>query len=222
MSKKYDTTSNVVNVTGTLVKELEFSHTLFGENFYFGLINIGRLGSENSDTLPITVSEKLIDVKGTEPGTKLYINGQFRSFNKVDEANNKRHLILAIFCKDIQIVSGDTDDNNSIELSGYICKNPIFRKTPKGREITDLLVAVNRSYGRTDYIPCIAWGRNAKFTAGMEIGTHLSLSGRIQSRVYYKKTEGDTYQEKTVYEVSLSGVSIIVDPEIDDTELVEE
>lgn len=213
MTKKYETTTNIVTLTGTLFDDAVYAYTSYDEKFYTANIQVKRAGSENSDYLPITVSEKLIDVSSLTAGVTVTITGQFRSFNKIDEETQRRHLILSVFCRDIIIMDDDTDHTNNITFSGYICKAPNFRKTPKGRDITDILVAVNRSYGRTDYIPCIAWGRNAKFTSGMEVGTHLNLTGRIQSRVYSKKIDEDTYVKKTVYEVSLSSVSIIVDPE---------
>lgn len=213
MAKKYETTTNVVTMTGTLFEDAAYAYTSYDEKFYTATLQVKRAGSDNSDYLPITVSEKLIDVTALTAGTTVTITGQFRSFNKIDEETQRRHLILSVFCRDIVIADDDAVHVNSITFSGYICKEPKFRKTPKGREITDLLVAVNRSYGRTDYIPCIAWGRNAKFASGMEVGTHLDLAGRIQSREYSKKVDEDTYVKKTVYEVSLGTVSIVVDPE---------
>lgn len=213
MAKKYETTTNVVTLTGTLTTDAEYSYTSYDEKFYTAYVTIHRTGSENTDVIPVTISEKLINVADLICGTKVSIFGQFRSFNKVDEETQKRHLILSVFCKDISIVDDEVEDVNDITICGYICKSPNFRRTPKGRDITDLLIAVNRSYNRTDYIPCIAWGRNAKFTSGMEVGTKLDLVGRIQSRIYSKRTGEDTYEQKTVYEVSLANVTIIIDPE---------
>lgn len=213
MAKKYEITTNVVTLTGTLVADAEYSYTSYDEKFYTAEVEVHRTGSENSDIIPVTISEKLINMADLVTGIKVTISGQFRSFNKIDEETQRRHLLLSVFCKDINIVADNVEDSNNIAICGYICKAPNFRKTPKGRDITDLLVAVNRSYGRTDYIPCIAWGRNAKFTSGMEVSTKLDLTGRIQSRVYSKKTGEDTYEQKTVYEVSLATVSIVVDPE---------
>lgn len=218
MAKKYETTTNIVTLTGTLFEDAAYAYTSYDEKFYTAIIQVKRAGSENSDYLPITVSEKLINTSALVAGTTVSITGQFRSFNKIDEETQRRHLILSVFCRDIVIVEDDAAHVNNFAFSGYICKEPKFRKTPKGREITDVLVAVNRSYGRTDYIPCIAWGRNAKFVSGMVTGDHLELTGRIQSREYSKKVDEDTYVKKTVYEVSLASVSIIADPEDFDTE----
>lgn len=213
MTKKYvANTNNTVTITGTLIN-VEYSYTSYDEKFYSANVEVKRAGSENVDTIPVSISEKIVKIEDLVPGIKVTVTGQFRSFNKIDEETQRRHLILSVFCKDIVIESDDAVDSNEITLCGYICKLPNFRRTPMGREITDLLVAVNRSYGKTDYIPCIAWGRNAKFTYSMELGTKIDLVGRIQSRIYSKKVDEDTYESKTVYEVSLRSVAVVIDPE---------
>lgn len=203
--------NNFVEIGGILVDNPEFSHELFDEKFYKVNIESKRLSS-SQDILPVIISERLIDIDNLVIGKKVYIKGQFRSYNKQEEIKNK--LILSVFAKEIDII--DTDDMltlNNAELIGYICKKPIYRKTPLGREIADVLVAVNRSYKKSDYIPCILWGRNAKFCEKLEVGTMVRISGRIQSRKYEKKLESGEILEKVAYEVSVSKFSLCKEDE---------
>ncbi len=193
--------TNVVNVTGEVLKGLEVSHEIFGEKFYTTQLNIQRL-SESQDILPITISERLLEDFKLDIGKKVSVSGQLRSYNK--SINGKNKLILTIFVRDIFETEEEMKDPNNIFLDGYICKYPIYRKTPLGREITDLLVAVNRAYNKSDYIPSIAWGRNAKFSKHLEIGDRVQIWGRIQSRSYEKKLESGEVEEKIAYEVSVS------------------
>lgn len=198
--------NNIVKIGGKVVIEPEFSHELFDEKFYIFYIETKRL-SDYTDELPVIVSERLINISKIKNGIMYEIDGQFRSYNKV--TNGKSKLVLSIFAKELKEVS----DKNILTLNdstfvGFICKKPIYRKTPLGREISDALVAVNRSYKKSDYIPCILWGRNAKFCETLPIGTMVKLNGRIQSRKYEKKCEDGTVIPKIAYEVSISRFSV--------------
>ena len=130
--------------------------------------------------------------------------GQFRSYNRHEE--NKNKLVLSVFVREVNLLESEDEIQrpNSIFLDGYICKEPVYRKTPLGREIADLLLAVNRPYGKSDYIPCICWGRNARFAESFAIGGHIQLWGRIQSREYQKKIDENEYEKRIAYEVSVS------------------
>lgn len=204
MNKKYEIGVNEVKLTG-VIEEIAYAYTSFDEKFYSGKVMIKRDNSEARDIIPVTISGKLIDCDSLEVGTVVTITGQFRSFNKIDEETQKRHLLLSVFCKNIEIVDPDNSFyENEIELKGYLCKNATFRKTPKGREIADMLLAVNRAYGKSDYIPTISWGRNARYASNMEVGTLVRVIGRIQSRTYIKKISETETEERVVYEVSAS------------------
>ena len=196
--------TNVVNLKGELEDKLEFSHEIFGEKFYCTKIKINRL-SNSSDILPITISERLLQDIDFEKEKLVSVVGQLRSYNK--NVDNKNKLVLTVFVREIKpIVEIDTKDPNSIFLDGYICKVPVYRKTPLGREITDLLVAINRPYNKSDYIPAIVWGRNAKFAKNLNVGDRIQMWRRVQSRVYDKKLEGGISVKKTAYEVSVSKI----------------
>ena len=178
--------NNQVSIIGEIVSDFQYSHEVYGEGFYMMEVSVRRL-SDFVDYIPVMVSERIIDVEADYIGQLVYISGQFRSFNRHEERKNR--LVLSVFARELEILDPDCDEDagNQIFLDGYICKEAIYRKTPLGREIADLLVAVNRSYGKSDYIPCICWGRNARFAAGFEVGTHVQIWGRIQSRDYVKK-----------------------------------
>ena len=197
--------TNIVNLKGRIENNLEFSHEIFGEKFYTTKIKINRL-SESYDMLPITVSERLLEEVNLEEDKLVKVTGQLRSYNK--NINNKNRLVLTIFARDIEVEEEDNKDPNNIFLDGYVCKEPVYRKTPLGREITDLLVAINRPYNKSDYIPSIVWGRNAKFCEKAEIGTMIKINGRIQSRNYEKKHDDGTVTSKVAYEVSVSRLSL--------------
>lgn len=206
MQKERIIENNVVNIIGTIVKECEFSHEVYGEGFYIFHISVDRL-SDNEDILPVTISERLIDTNSLKLGTVVDIIGQLRSYNNYSEKRNR--LVLTVFAREIEILDKLSEKNpNQICLNGFICKNPVYRKTPFGREISDILLAVNRAYNKSDYIPCIAWGRNARFTTNLKIGDNIKLWGRIQSRKYQKKN-GEDIEERTAYEVSVSKIEII-------------
>lgn len=199
--------TNAVTVIGNVHSPLEFSHEMYGEGFYNFDILVPRL-SDHNDILPITVSERLLVDIDMEQGSQVKVKGQLRSYNKYTEGNNK--LVLTIFARDIsQLTNEEEIDNpNQIFLDGFICKKPIYRTTPFGREITDMLIAVNRPYNKSDYIPCIAWGRNARFSEKLRVGDHIILWGRIQSREYQKKIGEEKVITKVAFEVSISKMEI--------------
>ncbi len=195
--------NNEVRVLGKIETQLQFSHEVYGEGFYSFVLNVKRL-SDISDFILITVSERLLSGISMEIGNYVEINGQFRSYNNYN--NNERKLILTVFAKDlIPVAPEDASKNlNYIFLNGFICKPPAYRTTPFGREITDLLLAVNRQYNKSDYIPCIAWGRNARFASELTVGSNIKIWGRVQSREYQKKISEDELINKTAYEISIS------------------
>lgn len=199
--------NNKAEVIGTIVSEPVFSHEVYDETFYNFTLEVPRL-SEVNDKIQVTISEKLMVAIPIEPGIKVSIKGQFRSYNNFSNIGNK--LVLTVFVKDIEIISNIDEmiNPNIIFLTGYICKQPIYRTTPFGREITDILIAVNRSYNKSDYIPCIAWGRNAKYASTLCVGDNISIKGRIQSRNYQKKISDDELIEKVAYEISISKISL--------------
>ena len=198
--------NNQVTMLGEIVSDFTFSHEVYGEGFYMVEIAVNRL-SNFMDYIPLMVSERLIDTKQNYIGQKIYVTGQFRSYNRHEEKKNR--LVLSVFVRELSFVEENDmeelqEKSNQIFLDGYICKNPVYRKTPLGREIADLLMAVNRSYGKSDYIPCICWGRNARFASGFEIGAHVEIYGRIQSREYIKKIGEEETEKRMAYEVSVS------------------
>ncbi len=198
--------SNYIKIVGIILGELEFSHEVFGEKFFEFLIKVPRL-SETKDILPVIISERLINDINMEIGNYIVIEGQFRSYNRYEDSQNK--LLLRVFARDIYMPDEIELEElkrhpNEVFLNGYLCKETKFRTTPFGREITDMLIAVNRSYNKSDYIPCIAWGRNARYCEKLEVGDHIKLWGRIQSRQYQKRNENESYDTKTAYEVSVT------------------
>ena len=211
--------NNYLTLVGKVTGEKKFSHEIYGESFYVFNLIIPRL-SGNSDIIPITVSERLIKDDTLEEGKKLLVKGQFRSYNSYE--NEKNRLILTVFAKDIIELEEKDNENeeenemvrkdtitNEVVLVGYICKKPIYRQTPFGREISDLLLAVNRAYNKSDYIPCIAWGRNARFCQNLEVGSQVKIVGRVQSRSYEKKYEDGTVETRIAYEVSVGSLEVI-------------
>jgi single-stranded DNA-binding protein len=200
--------NNQVSIVGEIVSDFEFSHEVYGEGFYMVEVSVSRL-SNFEDYIPVMVSERLIDVSRDYNGQYVYIGGQFRSFNRHEEKKNR--LVLSVFARELEVLpdAGEENASNEIFLDGYICKESVYRKTPLGREIADLLVAVNRSYGKSDYIPCICWGRNARFAAGFTVGTHVQIWGRIQSRDYVKKISETEVEQRTAYEVSVSKIEFL-------------
>ena len=208
--------NNHLVLVGKVTSDKKFSHEIYGESFYIFDLEVPRL-SGNSDIIPITISERLILEKELEIGDKVAIEGQFRSYNSYE--NEKNRLILTVFAKDIKYLSQEEEEDssekvsNEVTLVGYICKKPIYRQTPFVREISDILLAVNRAYNKSDYIPAIAWGRNARFCQNIEVGTKVKITGRVQSRNYEKKFEDGTTQTRTAYEVSISSLEIVNEEE---------
>ena len=200
--------NNQVTIAGEIMGEFTFSHDVFGEGFYVMDISVGRL-SDSNDIIPIMVSERLVDVKRDYTGMYAVISGQFRSYNRHEESRNR--LVLSVFAREIEISEEPSGEArpNYIFLDGYVCKPPIYRKTPLGREIADVLLAVNRPYGKSDYIPCICWGRNARFAEGFRVGEHIQIWGRIQSREYQKKISETEFEKRTAYEVSVSKLECV-------------
>ncbi len=207
--------NNHLVLVGNVSKEKTFSHEIYGEKFYIFDLEVPRL-SKAIDVIPITVSERLLTNIDLSLGKKLAVEGQFRSYNSYE--NEKNRLILTVFAKDItEIVEDETESSeeekqivsNEVTLVGYVCKKPIYRQTPFDREIADVLLAVNRAYNKSDYIPCIAWGRNARFCQNIEVGTEVKILGRVQSRKYEKKHEDGSVENRVAYEVSVSSMEII-------------
>ena len=194
--------NNKVYLSGTVSSEPVLSHETFGELFYEIKLSVPRL-SEHVDLLPVTVSEKLL--KHFELGKHVSLKGQLRSYNKIEEEKSK--LILSVFAREI-VEDEDIANPNVIEITGFVCNPPIFRTTPFKREICDVLIAVNRAYNKSDYLPCIAWGRNARFIKDAQIGSKIEIVGRIQSREYQKKLDSGDVETRTAYEISVSHVSV--------------
>ena len=197
-------TNNRVYLCGKIVCEPVFSHEIYGEGFYDINLEVPRL-SEQCDIIPITVSERLFAEKNMAIGTQIAVKGQFRSYNKLD--GEKSRLLLTAFVRDV-VDESEIENPNQIDICGYICKQPVYRTTPFKREICDVLLAVNRAYNKSDYIPCILWGRNARFVQTLPIGSNISVSGRIQSRKYVKNLGDDKVEERVAYEVSVSKVTL--------------
>ena len=206
--------NNHLVLVGKVTSEKRFSHEIYGEKFYIFDLAVPRL-SGNADIIPITVSERLLSINDLKIDSKITVEGQFRSYNSYENERNK--LVLTVFAKDIKFVEDQEAEievskdvvSNEVTLNGYICKKPIYRQTPFGREISDLLLAVNRAYNKSDYIPCIAWGRNARFCENIPVGTEVKVVGRVQSRTYEKKYEDGTVETKVAYEVSVSSLEVV-------------
>ncbi len=200
--------NNQVNIAGEVVSDFEFSHDVFGEGFYVLEVSVERL-SNSYDVIPLMVSERLMDVKKDYKGQYIEVAGQFRSYNRHE--GNKNRLVLSVFVREVEILEENcmSSKPNAILLDGYICKPPVYRKTPLGREIADILLAVNRPYGKSDYIPCICWGRNARFAETFQVGGHIQVWGRIQSREYQKKLSETEFEKRVAYEVSVSKLEYI-------------
>ena len=206
MNNNLNEKNNKVYICGTVESDAVFSHEVFGEGFYELFVKVNRLSGQ-ADLLPVTISERLLG-QGLKRGDELCALGQFRSYNKLE--NGKSRLMLTVFVREI-LENHPAKNPNSIVLSGYICKPPVYRTTPFNREIADLLIAVNRSYNKSDYIPAIAWGRNARFVRNLSVGDKIALSGRIQSREYQKKQPDESFVTMTAYEVSVSKLAAFDD-----------
>ena len=196
--------NNVITLTGTVETPPQYSHSVLDENFYSFVIKVPRL-SENDDLLPVTVPEKQLDSNLIKIGNRIKVKGQLRSYNKYTQT--KTRLILTVFARGIaQALAEDEDNPNEIFINGFICKAPIYRRTPFGREITDLIVAVNRAFNRSDYIPAIAWGKNAVYSENLEVGSNVMLWGRLQSRNYNKRISDEETEVRTAYELSVTKI----------------
>ena len=205
--------NNHLTLIGKVTSDKVFSHEIYGESFYIFNLEVPRL-SETTDIIPITVSERLLTDIDLTIGKELVVEGQFRSYNTYE--NEKSRLVLTVFAKEVQerVIPENSEEDkidvsNEVTLVGYICKKPIYRKTPFGREIADVLLAVNRAYNKSDYIPCIAWGRNARFCENLEIGTAVKVVGRVQSRNYEKKHEDGSIETRVAYEVSVASMEVV-------------
>ena len=200
--------NNQVTIMGEIVSGFSYSHEIFGEGFYMVDVRCQRL-SESFDVIPVMVSERLLDVTQNYEGALISVNGQFRSYNRHEERKNR--LVLSVFAREVEFVEEmeESSKTNQIYLDGYICKEPIYRKTPLGREIADLLLAVNRPYGKSDYIPCICWGRNARYANSFKVGERCAVWGRIQSREYMKKIDEENIERRVAFEVSVSKLELL-------------
>ncbi len=191
--------NNQVYLSGQIASAPEFSHEIMGEKFYDTTVSVERLSGQ-SDVIPITVSDRLMEGQNFEIGNLIGLIGQFRSYNKIVDGKSK--LVLRVFVR--ELCECDENVPNVIELEGYVCKPPVYRTTPFKREIADLLIAVNRAYNKSDYIPAIAWGRNARYASTFDVGDKIHLVGRIQSRIYQKSLDDGTIEERVAYEVSIT------------------
>ncbi|MBQ9832840.1 MAG: single-stranded DNA-binding protein [Clostridia bacterium] len=193
---------NMAVIAGTLTEPLETDHMLYGERFYTSKISVPRL-SGTVDVLPVTIPERIC-LELPQKGDMIRVEGQLRSYNKHTESGSR--LVITLFCHDIEFLSADDETENHVEITGYICKDAIYRTTPFLREICDIIIAVNRSYNKSDYLPCIAWGRNAAFAKSLSVGTCVRINGRFQSREYLKRFDDGSEELRTAYELSCSSL----------------
>lgn len=200
--------NNKIELCGVIASTPELNHKTYGENFYGFRLSCSRKSTEK-DMLPIIVSDRLVEIKDLQVDKRISVKGQVRTFNK-HISDDKRKLLIMVFARDVREVEEESESapefNNNVKLNGYICKPPVYRVTPKGREIADVLIAVNRTYGKSDYIPCITWGRNARYTGNLDVGTRVDVEGRLQSREYTKKLDDGTEEIRTAYEISVSRI----------------
>ena len=225
MDTNYSENNHLVLV-GKVTSDKKFSHETYGEKFYIFDMEVARL-SDTTDIIPVTASERIINDELLTIGNKLIIKGQFRSYNSYE--NERSKLILTVFAKDILTEEDLTEEeleetkrtSNEVTLAGYICKTPIYRQTPFGREIADVLLAVNRAYNKSDYIPSIAWGRNARFCQNLPTGTEVKIVGRVQSRNYEKKLEDGTIEPRVAYEVSIASMQVVNEEDNNNEEIEE-
>ena len=215
MNTNYSENNHLI-LRGKIVSEKSYSHEIYGEKFYVFNLEVIRLSS-TVDIIPITISERLLTSLNLEIGKKVVVEGQFRSYNNYE--NERNRLILTVFAKEINEIEGEDEKEevtNEVTLVGYVCKKPIYRQTPFGREISDILLAVNRAYNKSDYIPCIAWGRNARFCENIAVGTEVKITGRVQSRTYEKKYEDGKVETRVAYEVSIASMEVVNEEETEE------
>ena len=213
MNTNYSDNNHIILV-GKVTSDKKFSHEIYGEKFYIFNLSVPRL-SGNADIIPITISESLLELEDLEMNKKIIVEGQFRSYNSYE--NDRNRLVLTVFAKEVKFVENQEEEievskdfiSNEVILNGFICKKPIYRQTPFGREISDILLAVNRAYNKSDYIPCIAWGRNARFCENIPVGTEVKIIGRVQSRTYEKKYDDGRVENKVAYEVSVASLEVV-------------
>ena len=206
--------NNHLALVGKVTSDKRFSHEIYGEKFYIFDMEVPRL-SDTTDIIPVTASERILNDELLALGNKIVVKGQFRSYNSYE--GERSRLILTVFAKDVELEENLPEEereelrktSNVVTLSGYICKKPIYRQTPFGREISDILLAVNRAYNKSDYIPSIAWGRNARFSQNLPTGTEVKIVGRVQSRNYEKKHEDGTIENRVAYEVSIASLEVL-------------
>lgn len=203
MTSEDRNTTNNVHLSGEIVTEPELTHEICGEGFYEFFLSVPRL-SEQTDVIPVTVAERLLCEIHPKAGDRITVDGQFRSYNKMADGHSK--LMLTVFVKELEEADGSDPGPNTVELTGYICKPPVYRTTPLSREICDMLLAVNRAFNKSDYIPCIAWGRNARYCKTLPVGTKLRVAGRVQSRRYVKKLSEEVSETRTAYEISVGRI----------------
>jgi len=201
--------NNCVSLIGKVISNPVFSHEVYGEGFYIVYIKVPRL-SENYDIIPVMFSERLVNPNKIEENLYLIIEGQFRSYNNYNNTSGHK-LMLTVFAREIEISEEEVTNRNpnQICLNGFVCRKPMYRTTPFGREIADILLAVNRAYNKSDYIPCIAWGRNARYAGTFEVGDNIRIWGRIQSRTYQKKISETEVEERVAYEISVSKMEVV-------------
>ena len=203
--------NNKATFSGEIISEFEYSHEVLGEKFYTSVLSVRRK-SGVYDNIPFMVSERLVDVAELWTGQIVMLSGQIRSHN--NRNGDKHKLVLFVFVREISLLDErEKYDSNNVVIDGYICKEPIYRRTPLGREITDVIFAANRAYTKTDYIPSVFWGRSAQFISGIDVGTRIKSIGRLQSREYVKKHEDGTEETKTAYEFSVSTFEVIEEEE---------
>lgn len=210
--------NNKLYLEGTVASGLEYSHVMYGEGFYTFNLSVSRL-SDATDSLYVTVSERLITNIDLSLGTEIIVEGQLRSYNKFIDGSNR--LILTVFARKIEPCAERSKNPNQIYLDGFICKKPIYRTTPFGREISDMLLAVNRAYNKSDYIPTIAWGRNSRFCQNLEVGDNIRIWGRIQSREYQKKVNESDVIKKVAYEVSISKMEKVTNTKYEENQMLD-
>lgn len=207
---EFNNKNNVLTIAGEIVSGFRYSHEIFGEKFYIVDVEVKRK-SVNTDILPVMISDRMMDVSKDMTGKLIEVYGQFRSYNQQDEEKNR--LILTVFALEAHVIDElpDARTRNEIFLDGFVCRKPTYRETPLGREIADMMLAVNRACGKSDYIPCIIWGRNARHAATFEVGTHVVIGGRVQSREYMKKIDEDVSELRVAYEVSVNRLERVPD-----------